>query len=108
MTKTTNLRNAFLGAAIAALAILPGHTDSMKNCAAAWDAKSAADKAGTTYKAFSSTCLKKGASAGSSAGLTNTSAPAGATGQCRDGSYTKSKSHSGACSKHGGVAKWLM
>ena len=34
-------------------------------------------------------------------------APEGATGVCKDGSYTKSKGHSGACSHHGGVAKWL-
>lgn len=107
MTKSTMLRNALAGAAIAALAIIPGHTDSMKNCAAAWDAKSAAEKSATTYKAFSSTCLKKGSSAGLTA-TSATSTPAGATGQCKDGTYTKSKSHSGACSKHGGVAKWLM
>jgi serine/threonine protein kinase, bacterial len=34
-------------------------------------------------------------------------APEGATGVCKDGTYTKSKGHSGACSHHGGVAKWL-
>lgn len=34
-------------------------------------------------------------------------APAGATAKCKDGSYSKSKSHSGACSKHGGVDSWL-
>jgi hypothetical protein len=34
-------------------------------------------------------------------------APAGATAQCRDGSYSYSQSHSGTCSHHGGVAKWL-
>jgi hypothetical protein len=35
------------------------------------------------------------------------SAPAGATAQCRDGSYSFSQSHSGTCSHHGGVAQWL-
>ena len=35
------------------------------------------------------------------------SAPKGATAQCRDGSYSFSQSHSGTCSHHGGVAKWL-
>jgi hypothetical protein len=35
------------------------------------------------------------------------SAPKGATAQCRDGSYSFSQSHSGTCSRHGGVAKWL-
>lgn len=34
-------------------------------------------------------------------------APAGATGLCKDGTYTMSKTHSGSCSHHGGVAKWL-
>ena len=33
--------------------------------------------------------------------------PAGATAQCKDGSYSHAKSHQGACSRHGGVAKWL-
>ena len=35
------------------------------------------------------------------------SAPQGATAQCRDGSYSFSRSRSGTCSHHGGVAKWL-
>ena len=35
------------------------------------------------------------------------SVPKGATAQCRDGSYSFSQSHSGTCSHHGGVAKWL-
>src|ERR1700758_678117 len=33
--------------------------------------------------------------------------PSGATAQCRDGSYSFSRSHRGTCSHHGGVAKWL-
>jgi hypothetical protein len=33
--------------------------------------------------------------------------PRGATAQCRDGTYSFSKSRSGTCSHHGGVAKWL-
>jgi len=33
--------------------------------------------------------------------------PTGATAKCKDGSYSKSKSHSGACSKHGGVDQFL-
>jgi hypothetical protein len=32
---------------------------------------------------------------------------AGATAQCKDGSYSHSKHHSGSCSRHGGVAKFL-
>lgn len=34
-------------------------------------------------------------------------APAGATAQCRDGSYSSSQHRSGTCSHHGGVEKWL-
>jgi hypothetical protein len=33
--------------------------------------------------------------------------PTGATAKCKDGTYSKSKQHSGACSKHGGVDQWL-
>ncbi len=34
-------------------------------------------------------------------------APAGATAQCRDGTYSFSQHRSGTCSSHGGVAQWL-
>lgn len=33
--------------------------------------------------------------------------PAGATAQCRDGSYSFSQHRRGTCSHHGGVATWL-
>jgi hypothetical protein len=33
-------------------------------------------------------------------------APADATGECKDGTYTTSASKEGACSSHGGVKKW--
>ena len=33
--------------------------------------------------------------------------PPGATAQCRDGTYSFSQHHSGTCSHHGGVARWL-
>ena len=35
------------------------------------------------------------------------SAPAGATAQCNDGTYSFSAHRSGTCSHHGGVAQWL-
>jgi hypothetical protein len=34
-------------------------------------------------------------------------APAGASAQCRDGSYSFSTHHQGTCSHHGGVSQWL-
>jgi Protein of unknown function (DUF3761) len=33
--------------------------------------------------------------------------PVGATALCKDGTYSHTKTHQGACSHHGGVAKWL-
>jgi len=33
--------------------------------------------------------------------------PAGASAQCRDGSYSFSEHHMGTCSHHGGVSSWL-
>jgi hypothetical protein len=35
------------------------------------------------------------------------SRPAGASAQCRDGSYSFSEHHRGTCSHHGGVATWF-
>jgi hypothetical protein len=35
------------------------------------------------------------------------SVPAGASAQCRDGSYSFSRNRRGTCSHHGGVARWL-
>ena len=35
------------------------------------------------------------------------STPAGATAQCKDGTYSFSQHRSGTCSHHGGVASWL-
>ena len=34
-------------------------------------------------------------------------APAGASANCRDGTWSVSKSHRAACAKHGGVGKWM-
>ena len=72
-----------------------------------------AAKAKTTYQNYSAMCLKSDyrvAAAPSMVddmGAMSGPPPSGATGQCKDGTYTMSKTQSGACSQHGGVAKWL-
>ena len=43
--------------------------------------------------------------AGSGGGEDNN--PSGAIAQCKDGMYSHAKQRRGACSRHGGVAKWL-
>ena len=50
---------------------------------------------------------KHGESAHSTVHTTNDQASAGASAKCRDGTYSYSHSHRGACSRHGGVASWL-
>ncbi|HEY3939509.1 MAG TPA: DUF3761 domain-containing protein [Bryobacteraceae bacterium] len=79
--------------------------DTMKNCGDAWSAMSAADKAKTTHAVYSKMCLAKdyNVPAASSA----SAAPAGATGKCKDGTWTMATTHGGACSRHGGVESWL-
>ncbi len=47
-----------------------------------------------------------GAKATAPANAKNTD-PTGAIAKCKDGTYSHAKSHTGACSRHGGVAEWL-
>jgi len=89
---------------IAIIVATAAHADTMAHCSAAWNNMSAADKSKTTYQNWSSTCLKSDYHVGAG-GTTAAAAPSGATGQCKDGTYTMSKTHSGACSHHGGIAK---
>jgi hypothetical protein len=58
-----------------------------------------APAAAKTAAAKPASAIPTGSAAGS---------PAGASAQCKDGTYSHSKQHSGACSHHGGVAKWLQ
>ncbi len=127
----------YLTAAIVAAGLLAApafitsaSADTMKNCAASWKSMAPADKSKTTYKAFSTSCMKGSSApvaapaaapvpapaamaaptkpaAATPAKAAMGAAPAGATGMCKDGTYTTSKTHSGACSHHKGVAKWL-
>jgi hypothetical protein len=90
--------------ALASLSLLASaaSADTMKNCSAAWSKMAPADKAKTNYPAFSKMCLAKTYTVQSASAV-----PAGATGKCKDGTYTKQATHSGACSGHGGVDSWL-
>ena len=82
-------------AAFAGTATTP--KDKMTACAAQWDGMKKAGKTnGQSYKDFSKMCLS-GASA----------IPAGAKGECKDGTYTDATTHQGACSGHGGVSQWF-
>ena len=65
-------------------------------------AKSAAAPAAAAPAA--STAAAKPAAAPAVATVTDA---AGATAKCKDGTYSHSKTHSGSCSKHGGVQDWL-
>lgn len=70
--------------------------------AAAAPAKPAAAAA----PAAPATAAKPAAASATAKGSVNADST-GATAKCKDGSYSHAKQHSGACSKHGGVAEWL-
>ena len=97
------MRYLIAAAALALLAI-PAQADTMPNCAGMWHNMPADQKTKTTYAAHMKTCMA------SSYAVPKTEAvqkPAGATGQCMDGTYTTTKNHQGVCSGHGGVNKWF-
>ena len=96
------MRYLIAAAAIALLAV-PAHADTMGRCGAAWQLKAPETAVAKTYQAWSAICLKANYK---TAPGTPGAPPPGATGQCKDGTYTMAKNHQGACSNHGGVAKW--
>jgi hypothetical protein len=93
-------------AGFAALLTTAAHADTMAHCAAAWKAKTPEATAAGSYKAWSTTCLAKTYTVPASTTATTTP-PAGATAVCKDLTYSMSKTASGRCSGHGGVAKVL-
>jgi hypothetical protein len=96
---------------------------TMKTCASSWSAKTAGDKAKTTYKDYMSTCMKSPATAAAApapamamkaaakpapAMAMKAAAPAGGgSAKCKDGKTVTYKNRMGTCSGHGGVATWL-
>lgn len=72
--------------------------------------KTSAD--GSKSKQTNANCINKGTYINSKGETVKrpencSTAPQGATAQCRDGTYSFSQSRRGTCSHHGGVAKWL-
>ena len=98
----TMMRSIILATVAFGLLATSAHADTMKNCADAWFAMSPADKGRTSYRAYSAVCLKKDEKANAVPAT-----PADATAVCNDGTYSKSKTAQGRCSKHQGVAKVL-
>jgi hypothetical protein len=94
-------------AAFAGLLMTAAHADTMAHCAAAWKAKTPEATAAGSYKAWNKTCLVKTYTVPASTATTTTAPPAGATAVCKDLTYSMSKTASGRCSHHGGVAKVL-
>jgi hypothetical protein len=102
-------------AALSGLLMTAAHADTIGRCAAAWQLKTPETAGSKTYKDWSAVCLKSDykTAAGTPAApppnvpLAPAAPPAGATAQCKDGSYSMSKTALGRCSGHGGVAKML-
>src|SRR5436189_4985779 len=93
-------------AAFAGLFATATHADTMGHCAAAWKAKTPVATAVGSYKAWSKTCLPKDDMVPTDAGAMN-AVPAGATAQCKEGSYSTAKTASGRCPRQGRRAKPL-
>ena len=66
--------------------------------------KAAAGSSGSSSSGSSTASTPSSSSKSTTTGNTD---PTGATAKCKDGTYSKSKHHSGTCSKHGGVDQWM-
>ena len=69
--------------------------------------KEAVEKVGETGKKVGTSATEGAKKVGTETEKAVTGAPRGSTGRCTDGTYTTSKTRSGACLKHGGVEKWF-
>jgi hypothetical protein len=82
-----------------------GHGGVQKAGKSAAAAAAAAAPAAT--ESASPAAASKAAPAAKAAATTGNTDPTGATAKCKDGTYSKSKHHTGSCSHHGGVAEFL-
>jgi hypothetical protein len=76
---------------------------------AAKETKEAAKSAGAATKEGTKAAAKDTKDAAKSVAKTvakPSGSPEDATAKCKDGTYSHSKQHRGACSNHGGVAEW--
>jgi hypothetical protein len=93
-----------IAAVVIALLAAPVHADTTANCAGAWRKMPSSQREKTNYAEHMKMCMAVGYKAPASE---VDKKPAGATGQCRDGTYTMSKKREDACSGHNGVADWF-
>jgi hypothetical protein len=84
-------------------------TDAVKKAGHATEqaGKKAAKTTGEAAKKVGSGVKEGAETVGTETKHAVTGAPKGATGLCKDGTYTKTTARSSACSKHGGVQKWF-
>jgi len=80
-------------------------TDMAKHAGKA--TKGAVETVGETGKKIGTSGVEGAKKVGTATERAVTGAPQGSTGRCTDGTYTTSKTRSGACLKHGGVEKWF-
>ncbi len=77
-------------------------------CRAQWEILNKAGQPGLANRAaFLKTCRADVNSAVVLPNDADMQAPAGATGVCKDGSYTAETKREGACAHHGGLSRWL-
>lgn len=80
---------------------------SSTSAPAATPPASSVPSSGSAMKAAAPTTTAPKSTASTSKSTTGNTDPTGATAKCKDGTYSKSKHHSGTCSKHGGVDQWM-
>lgn len=76
------------------------------DCAKAGNATKTVCKTGMVTKTVAVAVPRSLAKAAAKSASADDKNPAGAIGRCKDGFYSHSKQREGACSRHGGVAKW--